>query len=685
MTAATYPNINVQQVSQFDSGAGEGGSEVVSHYGDQLFVTNGAQHRIDIFSIAGGELLQSLDLTTISGYGGVNSVSAAAAGVAVAIENDDADANGFVALYDLSDLDAEPQLFEAGNLPDMVTFSKDGSQIFVANEGERTDGGDPAGSISIIDVATGTVQTFGFDDFDDQTDALRDAGVRIFPDAAPSTDFEPEYISEGADGNLYVTLQEANAVAVFDATAMEWSAILPLGTTDHSQEGFELDPSDKDDAINIRTAPVNGMHMPDAIATAEIDGETYFLTANEGDDRGDFDVGGDAARVEDILDGAVEGVSIDDNVDTTGLERLTVSIIDGDTDGDGDIDLLHSYGSRSFSIFDAEGNLVFDSGSEFETLIAQIRPANAFNNDDFPSEGNPDTLDENRSDNKGPEPEAITIGEIDGHTLAFVGLERDSGIMVYDITDPAEARFLDYVPGQDNGNVSPEVITFIEAADSANGQPQIAVSYEISGTTALFDLALGDKIKGTQEDDRLRGAQGDDMIKGRAGNDVLLGREGDDRLAGNAGDDTLKGNQGDDLLLGRSDDDLLRGGAGADTLRGGQGDDILKGGAGADRMRGAAGADEIHIFGDDSVRGGSGEDTFIFARGNAVIRDFDAGNDADRIDLSGNTEFTDYADLIAEGHLTQSGRHVLIDDLDGNTVTLIKTSLADLTADDFLF
>lgn len=201
-------------------------------------------------------------------------------------------------------------------------------------------------------------------------------------------------------------------------------------------------------------------------------------------------------------------------------------------------------------------------------------------------------------------------------------------------------------------------ITFIEAADSASGQPQIAVSYEISGTTALFDLALGDKIKGTQEDDRLRGTQGDDMIKGRAGNDVLLGR---------------------------GDDDLLRGGAGADTLRGGQGDDILKGGVGADRMRGAAGADDIHIFGDDSVRGGSGEDTFIFARGNAVIRDFDAGNDADRIDLSGNTAFADYADLIAEGHMTQSGRHVLIDDLDGNTLTLIKTSMADLTADDFLF
>ena len=86
------------------------------------------------------------------------------------------------------------------------------------------------------------------------------------------------------------------------------------------------------------------MYQPDQAATFTADGETYIVTANEGDDRGDFDEGGDAARVGDILDGDVmlngSVLSIDASVDTTGLERLNVSIIDGDTDGDGDIDIV---------------------------------------------------------------------------------------------------------------------------------------------------------------------------------------------------------------------------------------------------------------------------------------------------------------------------------------------------------
>lgn len=684
MTTATYPNINAQLVTRFDSGIGEGGSEVVSHHGDRLYVTNGEQDRIDIFDLVENALVRSLDLTEITGYGGMNSVSVSEAGIAVAIENDDADENGFVVLYDLDDLDAAPTVHEAGNLPDMVTFSDDGAYIFVANEGERTEDGDPAGSISIINVATGDVETFGFEAFDSQVDDLRDAGVRIFPDTLPSTDFEPEYIAQGADGNLYVTLQEANAVAVFNLETMSWSEILPLGTSDHSVDGFGLDASDEDNAINIQTWTVQGLRMPDAIATAEIGGQTYFLTANEGDDRGDFDEGGEAARVGDILDGEVDGVSIDASVDTDGLERLNVSIIDGDTDGDGDIDVLHSYGSRSFTIFDAEGNAVFDSGDEFETLISQLRPANAFNNDDYPSDED-DVIDENRSDNKGPEPEAITVGEIDGRTLAFIGLERDSGIMIYDITDPAEARFLDYIEGQGDGNVSPEVITFIEASDSETGRPQIAVSYEISGTTALFDLALGAEIVGTEDDDTLAGGFGDDLIRGRAGDDQLNGRGGDDLIRGGEGDDILSGAQGDDRLRGGHGNDALSGGFGADSLRGGFGDDTLSGDKGADWMRGGSGSDELTIAGADTVFGGDDADLFVFEGGNAVIRDFDASDDAEQIDLSAIAGIGDFGDLTTGGHLSQRGNSVLIDDLSGNTLILRGVDLADLGSDDFLF
>jgi Ca2+-binding RTX toxin-like protein len=294
--------------------------------------------------------------------------------------------------------------------------------------------------------------------------------------------------------------------------------------------------------------------MPDAIAAVDIGGETYFLTANEGDDRGE------AERVGDILAGDVDGVSIDPAVNTEGLERLNVSIIDGDTDGDGDIDVLHAFGSRGFTIFDADGAVVFDSGAQFQRLIAQYRSANAFNSDDPPSD--PAEVDDNRSDNKGPEPEAVAVGEIGGTIFAFVGLERDSGIMVYDITDPAKARFATYIESATQGDVSAEVIQFIAATDSPTGQPMLAVSYEVSGTTTLIELggtALAGGIRtlgetGSLLADRLSGTGRDDAIAGGAGDDTLRGRDGDDMLTGGTGNDVLRGGAGQDVFVFRAYD-----------------------------------------------------------------------------------------------------------------------------------
>lgn len=590
----TYKNssFGVALATQFDSGAGEAGSEVVSFFNGRLYVTDGANDQINVVDAATGALIFSIDLAAlVPDYDGLNSVTVSASGIAVAVERDIDDFdNGVVARFALDGTYVDS--IEVGNLPDMVTFSEDGTKIFVANEGEPDGGIDPMGSISIIDVASGTAQTFDFTEFDGMADDLKEAGVRIFPGKLPSVDFEPEYIAE-SDGKLYVTLQEANTVAVFDLATMSWDGLQPLGLADHSVDGNGIDPSDRDDAIDIHTVPVMGIRMPDAIAATEIRGKTFYVTANEGDDRGDFDEGGDAARVGDILDGEVAGVSIDASVDTTGLERLTVSIIDGDTDGDGDIDVLHSYSSRSFSIFNANGKLIFDSGDEFEQIIASIRPANAFNNDGYPSD-DADVVDDNRSDNKGPEAEAIEIGIVGGRTLAFIGLERDSGIMIYDITKPHFAKFVDYIEGQGNGNISPEVIKFIPAADSATGLPQIAVAYEISGTTTVYDLEFGARAFGDAGDDLLNGTLGDDKMRAKAGDDTLDGAAGDDLLAGFAGNDQLDG---------RAGDDTLRGGQGDDTLDGGEGDDILQGGKGADVFvfETGDGDDEIQRFRDEDL------------------------------------------------------------------------------------
>lgn len=323
------------------------------------------------------------------------------------------------------------------------------------------------------------------------------AGIRIQEGVDFADDVEPEYIAVSPDGTTaFVALQENNAIAKIDLATKTVEDIFGLGVTDYSR--VRIDALD-DSEIDIRTFDnLVGFRMPDAIATAEIDERTFVLTANEGDSR-DFDEDRvfDLAK-DGLIDPTVQQKLIDNGQldlsnEDFGLGRLEVSTIDGDTDGDGDIDVLHTFSSRSFSIFDADGNLVFDSGSEFEQIIADLAPER-FNDDDG-DDG------EDRSDAKGPEPEAIITGEIDGSTYAFIGLERDSGIMIYNIDDPANAFFVEYIPPLhvDNagaGDVArhgPETIAFIPAEDSSTGNAQIAVAYEISGTTFVYDVTSVDK------------------------------------------------------------------------------------------------------------------------------------------------------------------------------------------------
>ena len=242
-----------------------------------------------------------------------------------------------------------------------------------------------------------------------------------------------------------------------------------------------LDPSDED-GINIRNEPVFGLYQPDSIAAYEVDGATYYVTANEGDARSEDE------RVEDLeLDPDAfpnaEELQTDEE-----LGRLEVSTINGDTDGDGDYDRLVSYGGRSFSIRDANGNLVFDSGDDFAQITADRVP------ELFNSNGTVDSFDE-RSVAKGAEPEGVVVGEIDGKTYAFVGLERTGGVMVYDISKPAESEFIQYINPIDEEtgdalDLAPEGLQFISAKDSPNGEPLLTVSNEVSGTVSVYQIDL---------------------------------------------------------------------------------------------------------------------------------------------------------------------------------------------------
>jgi alkaline phosphatase len=624
-----------------------GGSEVVAFDSGRVYTSNGAQARIDVFDAATGDKLDAFDLTEIPGFAGVQSVAAQGGLIAAAISVTPTEANGVVAIFDAAG--TLLQTVEVGNLPDMLTFTPDGTRVLVANEGEPTRGVDPLGTVSIIDLSGGaasaTVTTLDFTAFDGQEDALRAQGVLIEPGNSASEDLEPEYITILPGGETaWVVLQEANAYAVLDLTTNTVTEIRSFGVVDRSLPGFEIDASNRDNAINLQNYDnLFGMRQPDAITAVEINGQTYIFTANEGDAR-------------DATEARVRSLDLDPtafpNADLLQLDgnlgRLNVRTDIGDTDGDGDFDQLFHYGSRSFTIYNEAGEIVHDSGSLFSMLIAEIRP-DLFNqaNGDF----------DGRSDDKGVEPEAIAVGEVGGRHYVFVGLERDNGILIFDVTDPTAPVFEQYIDAEANGNISPETMQFIPASESATGNAQLVVAFEGDGNTVLYDLDFGrdlllepgsgvvlggragdtitgsggaDTIFGLDGDDSLVGAGGNDLIGGGAGNDTVEGGAGDDDLFGGAGNDLLRGGDGNDLLGGGVGNDTLDGGAGADQLWGAAGDDSLSGGAGNDTLGGGADNDTLDGgAGDDEMWGGLGDDSLIGGAGNDTLGGFDGDDTLD--------------------------------------------------------
>ncbi|HEV7268760.1 MAG TPA: choice-of-anchor I family protein [Falsiroseomonas sp.] len=328
---------------------------------DRLFVTSsGGVQVVDLSNPAAPVLITTLDLTAAP-YGfattDVTSVAVKNGIMAIALPDADKASNGQVVFLDA----ATNTLLGAatvGVLPDNLTFTPDGTKVLTANEGEYLDDGTPGGkgSVSIIDISGGigaaTVQTAGFTAFDGQEDAQRAAGVRIFAGNAVSDDVEPECVAVSPDGTkAMVTLQEANAVGLLDIATATFTAIVPLGLKDFS--ALLADFSDRDStsggaAINLTTGnPVFGMYMPDAIAAYAAGGETFYVMANEGDDRDDFLAPDETIRL------GNSGYDLDDAIfpneaalkSNAELGRLTVSNAPGDTDGDGDIDQILAYGA----------------------------------------------------------------------------------------------------------------------------------------------------------------------------------------------------------------------------------------------------------------------------------------------------------------------------------------------------
>ena len=531
-TDATQSSISLSFVSRARNPAStfdESAAEIVSFDPgtDQLFVVNAESGDVDVFDLAdpSAPAFSSTldvdadvagaraDVASAADLGAANSVDVdvASATLAVAIEADAVGEEGYVAFYqtDGTFLSA----VQVGFLPDMLTFTPDGSTVVVANEGEPSGDyqTDPDGSVSIIDVSGGAGMLMDANvataDFTAFNGAVPD-GVRVFgPNADAAADFEPEYVALNGDGTTaYVALQENNAIAIVDIASATVTDVVALGFKDHRLPGNELDGADDDGAVNIRNWPIFGMYLPDAIAAYDVAGTTYIVTANEGDAReyfdesitteadcdaaGGFDFDGPVANGDDGCLIFIDEFDVEDLLDAGATIDLPQADIGGflfDADGDGDVDVddlatdasLGRYAvttangeTAGCDITDGQAFQNGTSGCVFEELYGYgARSFSIFNADtrqlvfdsgsdferitaqrlgaDFNSDNDENQSGDSRSDAKGPEPEAVTLAEIAGKTYAFIALERVGGIMVYDVTVPEQSGFVQYINPRD--------------------------------------------------------------------------------------------------------------------------------------------------------------------------------------------------------------------------------------------
>ena len=522
-SSPTPKTLELAKIGGFAHQGGESSAEITAYdpLSKRLFVVNGALASLDVLDLsnpADPKLITTVPASRFGAeLGGINSVAVHQGVVALAVEAKTKTNPGLVAWLRASDL----QLLgtdTVGALPDMLTFTPDGRHLLVANEGEpssygQADSVDPEGSVSIIAVrglspTTRELQrqvfTAGFTAYNSQADALRKSGVRVFgPGASVAQDLEPEYIAVSADSKTaWVTLQENNAVAVVDIAARRVSAIRPLGFKDHSRSGMGMDVSDEDGVMNsnngkpvikIAPVPVKGLYMPDAIASYTVGGQTYLVTANEGDAR-EYKGFNEETRVREYCKAGLAASAFADPVNQimdSNLGRLRVTLApNGGVNGKnaaGECAELYSFGARSISIWSSDMTLMADTGDTIEqkTIVLPNAEFNASHGDN--------KLD-SRSTSKGPEPEGVVVGTFGERSFAFVGLERVGGVMVFDVTNPKAPRYVNYLNTRDGakgGDRGPEGLTLIAASDSPNGQPLLVVGNEASGTTAILQIKLG--------------------------------------------------------------------------------------------------------------------------------------------------------------------------------------------------
>ena len=529
ITAGQFPvraneaTVKITEISAI-SLDGEGSGEIATfHPGSKrIFATNGVKNAIDIFDISNVAAPKKVGSLSLSPYG--NDVTSVAAGrdvvVAAVLVTETFSAtgapstpNGKLVVFDTNGkVLSSPDIL--GVLPDSVTFAPNGTTALVAIEGqpvcakddpattakEDTDylkASDPEGGVSIVDLtnpAAPVVKFAGFKQFNvAQMKAKGIAVSSVVNNVAK--DFEPEFITAVDNKYAYVTIQEANAIGKLDIEAASFESVTRAFESKLSVTA--RDTSDRDSGAGPRNyANVVGASQPDAIASFKVGSGHYFVTANEGDAREytclNDDLRGSSLKVDSRRFPNWSTLSA-----SAALGRAKVNPTIGDRDGDGDIDTIHLRGSNSMTMY-RNGIALWDSGELLDQIqikafgVANINGSHSLSSD----KSTMNYVGQDRSDDKGSEPEGVAVGMVGNTRVAILGLERMTALAVFDITQPRSPVFQEWLqmlpakatPAKDVKHWSPEGIVFVSADKSPSGKALIITSYELSGSISIHQI-----------------------------------------------------------------------------------------------------------------------------------------------------------------------------------------------------
>ena len=516
--------VKVTEISSITSGDGEGSAEIATfHAGSKrVFATNGVKNTIDIFDISDVSNPKKVGSVALSPYG--NDVTSVAAGkdVVVAVVNvaDKFSAtgvptttNGKIVVFDTNGkVLSSPDVL--GVLPDSVSFAPNGTTALVAIEAQPvcakddpataakedtdyTKASDPVGGVTVVDLSNPTAPVLRFAGFDQFTvSEMRAKGIAVSSVVNNvSKDFEPEFVSAVDNNYAYVTIQEANAIGKLNIQSATFESITRAFESRVAR--VARDTSDRDAGAGPRTyANVIGASQPDAIAGFTVGAGQYFVTANEGDAR-EYTCLNDDLRASALKVDAKRFPDWKTLSGNAALGRAKVNPTIGDKDGDGDIDTIHLRGSNSMTMY-RNGIAIWDSADLLDQIqtqafgVANINGSHSLSSD----KSTMNYVGQDRSDDKGAEPEGVAIGMVGDRRIAILGLERMTALAIFDITAPGNPVFQEWLqmlptkatPAKDVKHWSPEGIVFVPANKSPSGKALIITSYELSGSLSIHQI-----------------------------------------------------------------------------------------------------------------------------------------------------------------------------------------------------